>query len=171
MRAGAFVGLLILSSGLPGIGILAAGEGYAQESAAPAGRLPTESSAASAATSGPGPLGDGLLLQASPRLGKPSQARARPGAFKSGEPKQARSATATLPGLRLQPSPSWQVSSVAVRAKPALTAGELNRDGLVRANRMQLRDGTIFLEGGGRVEMPAPRSAEPGNTESRLEPR
>jgi hypothetical protein len=97
-------------------------------------------------------------------------ARARRGALESGEPNQARSAVAaTLPGLRLQSSPSWQVRSVAVPAKPALTAGELNLDGLVRASRMQLRDGTIFLEGGRSADMPAPTSVDPDNQNSRLD--
>jgi hypothetical protein len=161
--------------GLAVAAMLVAPDGHAQDLAAPAApgeRSPPELSAASAAISRPAPLGDELPLRASSTLGKPLPARARRSAFESGEPDQARSAAAAkLPGLRLQSSPSWQLPSVAGRAKPALTAGELNRDGLVRANRMQVRDGTIFLEGGGRADMPAPASTELGNPESRLEAR
>lgn len=175
MRTAACAGRLILSMGLTVAAMLVAHDGHAQDLAAPAApgeRSPPELSAGSAAISRPAPLGDELLLRASSTLGKPLSATARRGAFESGEPSRAPSATAAkLPGLRLQSSPSWQLSSVAVRAKPLQTAGELNRDGLVRANRVQLCDGTIFLEGGGRADRPAPTRAEPGNPESRLEPR
>ena len=175
MRTAACGGRLILRTGLTVAAMLVAPGGHAQDlaaPAAPAARSSPELSAASPAISRPAPLGDELLLRASSKLGRPLPARARRGALESGEPNQARSAVAaTLPGLRLQSSPSWHLSSVAVRAKPTLTAGELNRDGLVRANRMQLRDGTIFLDGGGRADLSAPTSAEPGNPESRLEAR
>ena len=170
MRVGARIGLLILNCGWAGAAMLAAGDGYVEDSTAPAGRSSTESSAASAATPELTALGDGLLLRASSQLGKSPPGRARRGAFESGETSPARSAAAAkLPGLRLQSSPSWQVRSVAVPAKPALTAGELNLDGLVRASRMQLRDGTIFLEGGRSADMPAPTSVDPDNQNSRLD--
>lgn len=56
------------------------------------------------------------------------------------------------PELRLEPSLRANVPITGTGAKPALPSGDLNPGGLVRASRMRIRDGAVFLEGEGRVQ-------------------
>lgn len=83
------------------------------------------------------------------------------------------------PRLRLQRSLAPGMTSAGLTIKPALPGGELNREGIVRASRILVRDGTIVLESESRsydeagaqmVRSPAPSVKDPVSVEARNQP-
>lgn len=56
------------------------------------------------------------------------------------------------PELRLEPNLRGNVPIADTGVRPVLPGGDLNPGGLVRASRMRIRDGAIFLEGDARVQ-------------------
>ncbi|MDP2826798.1 MAG: hypothetical protein Q8O52_29435 [Sulfuritalea sp.] len=57
-----------------------------------------------------------------------------------------------VPTLRPQSSLVVNVPSTEVPKKQTLPDGEINREGIVRARRVQIREGTIVLEGDGKSQ-------------------
>lgn len=92
-------------------------------------------------------------LQPSVTLGKPvpalrkrvAAAPARESATDFGETSE----------LRLEPDLRGNVPVAATGTRPGLPNGDLNPGGLVRASRMRIRDGAIFLEGDDRTQSAA----------------
>lgn len=88
-------------------------------------------------------------LQPSVTLGKPVPAlRKRVGAAPVREPTTGVGET---PELRLEPNLRGNVPVAATGVRPGLPSGDLNPGDVVRASRMRIRDGAIFLEGDGRT--------------------
>ena len=80
------------------------------------------------------------------------------------------------PRLRLQRSLAPGMTSAGLTMKHALPGGELNREGIVRASRILVRDGTIVLDsesksydeaGAQIVRSPAPFINDPTSVEAR----
>lgn len=89
-------------------------------------------------------------LQPSVTLGKPMPAlRKRVAAPPVREPTTGVGET---PELRLEPNLRGNVPVAATGVRPVLPSGDLNPGGLVRASRMRIRDGVVFLEGDARVQ-------------------
>lgn len=83
------------------------------------------------------------------------------------------------PRLRLQRSLAPETTPAGLTMKHALPAGELNREGIVRASRILVRDGTIVLEsesksygetGAQIVRPPAPSIKDFVSVEARNQP-
>ncbi|MFH1870684.1 MAG: hypothetical protein ABIK82_12145 [Pseudomonadota bacterium] len=83
------------------------------------------------------------------------------------------------PRLRLQRSLAAGMTSAGLTMKHALPGGELNREGIVRASRILVRDGTIVLEsesksygeaGAQMVRSPAPSVEDAMSVEARNQP-
>ncbi|MCM2307081.1 MAG: hypothetical protein NDI91_06390 [Sulfuritalea sp.] len=83
------------------------------------------------------------------------------------------------PRLRLQRSLAPEATPAGLTMKHALPGGELNREGIVRASRILVRDGTIVLEsesksygetGAQIVRSPAPSVKDPLSVEARNQP-
>lgn len=64
------------------------------------------------------------------------------------------------PALRLQRSLMVNIPAAGAPAKPTLPGGELNRDGVVRAGRLEIRDGSIFLESDRKTPEDAVQAAD-----------
>ena len=56
------------------------------------------------------------------------------------------------PELRQEPNLRGNVPIAGTGVRPALPGGDLNPGGLVRASRMRIRDGAVFLESDARVQ-------------------
>lgn len=56
------------------------------------------------------------------------------------------------PELLLEPNLRGNAAIADTGVSPTLPSGDLNPGGLVRASRMRIRDGAIFLEGDARVQ-------------------
>jgi len=97
--------------------------------------------------------GDPIELRSSVTLGTSrSDARARDKAVPFARRPVVASKSADL---RLQRSLVANVPSTEVPKQQALPAGELNRDGIVRATRVQIREGMMVLEGDGKNQQKA----------------
>ncbi|MDA8256828.1 MAG: hypothetical protein M0Z99_14535 [Betaproteobacteria bacterium] len=57
--------------------------------------------------------------------------------------------------LRLERNLRSNAAIADTGLRPALPSGDLNPGGLVRASRMRIRDGAVFLEGDGSVQSAA----------------
>lgn len=89
-------------------------------------------------------------LQPSMTLGKSIPAlRKRAAAMPA---RDAMSDIGETPALRLAPNLGGNEPSAGTGVRPALPSGDLNPGDLVRASRMRIRDGAVFLEGDGRAQ-------------------
>lgn len=106
-------------------------------------------------------------LQPSMALGKSLPAMR--GRLAAGSARDSATDIGETPELRLEPSLRANVPVAGTGARTALPSGDLNPGGLVRASRMRIRDGAVFLEGEGRVQsavslpdMTSANAASPG---------
>lgn len=88
--------------------------------------------------------GGAAQLQPSLTLGEPRAAARRRVAASA---RNSATSRRDVPELRLAPALHANVPSPDVVVKPAASGEVLNLEGLVRASRMQIREGTVFLEG------------------------
>ena len=89
-------------------------------------------------------------LQPSVTLGKSMPALRKRAA--AAPARDAASDIGETPELRLEPNLRGKLPVADTGERPALPSGDLNPGGLVRASRMRIRDGVVFLEGDGRAQ-------------------